>query len=204
MSPAGPVHPIEAESYRILAGRVDLSRFAPGPAAVIARVVHATAEPALADALVVPADAVAAGVAALAAGAPVLCDVEMVRAGISGAHTHCHLAATPSAGDHPSRSAAAMAAGAARFADGAIVVIGCAPTALAEACALIERGELRPALVVGVPVGYVGAEAAKERLLALAERTGLAAITLRGERGGAAVAAAIVNALVRLAAGPPA
>jgi len=204
VSPPVPVHPIEEESYRILLGRVDLSRFEPGVAAVIARVVHATADSALVDALVVPTSAVTAGVAALAAGAPVLCDVEMVRAGISGAQTHCHLAATPSAGEHPSRSAAAMAAGAARFADGAVVVVGCAPTALVEACRLIEAGELRPALVVGVPVGYVGAEEAKERLLALAERTGVAAIALRGERGGAAVAAAIVNALVRLAAGDPA
>jgi len=204
VTPTGPVHPIEEESYRILAGRVDLSGFEPGPAAVIARVVHATADPALVDALVVPDPAVRAGVAALAAGAPVLCDVEMVRAGISGTETHCHLAATPSAGDYPSRSAAAMAAGAARFSDGAIVVVGCAPTALAEACGLIERGELRPALVVGVPVGYVGAAEAKERLLDLAARTGVPVIALRGERGGAAVAAAIVNALVRLAAGQPA
>jgi precorrin isomerase/sirohydrochlorin ferrochelatase len=200
VTPAVPVHPIEEESYRILAERIDLAGWAPGPAAVVARVVHATADPALVDALVVPDAAVAAGVAALAAGAAVLCDVEMVRAGISGAQTHCHLASTPSAGDHPSRSAAAMAAGAARFSDGALVVVGCAPTALAEACRLIERGELRPALVVGVPVGYVGAAEAKERLLELAERTGVHAIALRGERGGAAVAAAIVNALVRLAA----
>lgn len=200
MSSSVPVHPIEEESYRILADRVDLSGFSAGPAAVVARVIHATADAGLVDALVVPPDAVAAGVAALAAGAPVLCDVEMVRAGISGAQTHCHLAATPSAGDHPSRSAAAMAAGAARFSDGAVVVVGCAPTALVEACRLIERGELRPALVIGVPVGYVGAADAKELLLDLATRTGVQAITLRGERGGAAVAAAIVNALVRLAA----
>jgi len=199
VTPPKPVHPIEAESYRILAGRVDLSRLPPGPAAVIARVIHATADPGLLDALVVPDDAVRAGVAALAAGAPVLCDVEMVRAGISGADTHCHLAATPSAGPYPTRSAAALAAGAARFADGAVIVVGCAPSALTEACELIERGELRPALVVGVPVGYVGAAEAKERLLALAARTGVAAISLRGERGGAAVAAAITNALVRLA-----
>jgi len=197
----GRVHPIEEESYRILARRVDLSGLGPGPAAVIARVVHATADAGLVDALVVPDAAVAAGVAALSAGAPVLCDVEMVRAGISGAQTHCHLAATPSAGDHPSRSAAAMSAGAARFSDGAVVVVGCAPTALVEACRLIERGELRPALVIGVPVGYVGAADAKEQLLDLAARTGVQAIALRGERGGAAVAAAIVNALVRLTSG---
>src|ERR1700728_1566240 len=173
VTPAVRVHPIEEESYRILAERIDLAGWAPGPAAVIARVVHATADTALVDALVVPEGAVAAGVAALAAGAPVLCDVEMVRAGISGTQTHCHLASTSSAGDYPSRSAAAMAAGAARFTDGAIIVVGCAPTALAEACRLIERGELRPALVVGVPVGYVGAAEAKERLLELAERSGV-------------------------------
>jgi precorrin isomerase/sirohydrochlorin ferrochelatase len=196
-----PVHPIEEESYRILAERVNLSGFAPNVAAVIARVVHATAEPALVDSLVVPDAAVAAGVAALGAGAPVLCDVEMVRAGISGAATHCHLAATPSAGEYPSRSAAAMAGAAERFADGAVVVVGCAPTALVEACRRIERGELRPALVVGVPVGYVGAAESKARLLELADHTGVPAISLVGERGGAAVAAAIVNALVRLAAG---
>jgi precorrin isomerase/sirohydrochlorin ferrochelatase len=194
------VHPIEAESYRILAERVDLSAWDAGPAAVAARVVHATAEPALVEHLVVDTAAVAAGVAALRSGAPVLCDVEMVRAGISGAPAHCALGEVTEAGASGTRTAAAMAALARRHPDGAVVVVGCAPTALAEVNRMVEGGELRPALVVGVPVGFVGAAQSKEALLAVAASTGVPAIALHGERGGAAVAAAVTNALVRLAA----
>jgi precorrin isomerase/sirohydrochlorin ferrochelatase len=193
-----PIHPIEQESYRLLAAKVDLSAWPPGPAAVVARVVHATAEPALVDRLVVPERAVDAGVAALRADAPVLCDVEMVRAGIAGVRAICTGGEVDDRGPHPSRSAAAMARAAAAHPDGAVIVVGCAPTALAEVNRLIDAGELRPALVIGTPVGYVGAAEAKEALLSVAERTGVPAIALRGDRGGAAVAASILNALVRL------
>ena len=79
-----------------------------------------------------------------------------------------------------------------------MIVVGCAPTALAEVNRLIDAGALRPALVIGTPVGYVGAAEAKEALLELSERTGVPSIVLRGDRGGAAVAAAMLNALVRL------
>ncbi len=207
------VHPIEEESYRILEGRVDLSSLEHGPRALAARVVHATADPALAAALVADERAVQAGIDALATGAPVLCDVEMVRAGISAVPALCALSRTtpgdrsPEAPDGTqaaaSRTAAAMAALVSRHPEGAIVVVGCAPTALAEVTRRIDGGELRPALVVGVPVGFVGAEESKERLLETAARRAIPAIALRGERGGAAVAAAIVNALVRLADGAP-
>jgi precorrin isomerase/sirohydrochlorin ferrochelatase len=194
------VHPIEAESYRVLASRVDLSGMAAGPAAVAARIVHATAEPGLVADLVVDEAGTAAGVTALVSGAPVLCDVEMVRAGISGVRAQCALRDTPDAGSFPSRSAAAMAALASRNPDGAVVVVGCAPTALAEVNRMIGEGTLRPALVIGVAVGFVGAAQSKEELLAVAGRSGVPVIVLRGERGGAAVAAAAVNSLVRLAA----
>jgi sirohydrochlorin cobaltochelatase len=197
-----PIHPIEQESYRLLATKVDLSAWPPGPAALVARVVHATAEPALVEQLVVPERAVRAGVAALRAGAPVLCDVEMVRAGISGVAAICTLGEVADAGPHPSRSAAAMALAAASHREGAVIVVGCAPTALAEVNRLIDAGTLRPALVIGTPVGYVGAAEAKEALLAVGERSGVPAIVLRGDRGGAAVAAALLNALVRLAGNP--
>ncbi len=209
LHPGDRVHPIEAESYRILAERVDLSGWAPGPAAVAARVVHATADPSLLANLVVDEQAVVAGVAALAAGAPVVCDVEMVRAGIaSSADAVCALgqateaaegAEATDAAEHPSRTAAGMAAALDRHPVGAVVVVGCAPTALAEVCRRLDDGSIRPALVVGVPVGYVGAAEAKEALVAAAARAGVPAVTLRGERGGAAVAAAVVNALGRLA-----
>ena len=88
-----------------------------------------------------------------------------------------------------------MRVAAARHPQGALVVVGCAPTALDEVVRLAAAGELRPTLVVGLPVGFVGAAAAKEALRA----SGLPAISNVGERGGSAVAAAAVNALVRLA-----
>lgn len=194
------VHPIEEESYRILAERIDLSAWDEGPAAVAARVVHATADPGLVHDLVVDEPAVAAGTAALGRGAPVLCDVEMVRAGISAATARCALGEVTGAAPYPTRSAAAMARLAERHPHGAVVAVGCAPSALAEVVRRIEAGTFRPALVVGVPVGYVGAADSKERLVSVAAASGIPAISLRGERGGAAVAAAIVNALGRRAA----
>ncbi|MGH9046235.1 MAG: precorrin-8X methylmutase, partial [Acidimicrobiales bacterium] len=107
------IHPIEEESYRILADKVDLGRWPEGPRALAARVVHATAEPGLVEHLVIAERAVAAGVDALRAGAPVICDIEMVRAGISGVDAICTLGEVVDSGIYPSRSAAAMARAAA-------------------------------------------------------------------------------------------
>ena len=84
-----------------------------------------------------------------------------------------------------------------RHPEGAVVVVGCAPTALEEVLAMARAGRLAPALVIGLPVGFVGAAAAK----AAARRSGLAVITNVGEKGGSAVAAAACNAIVRLARG---
>ena len=188
-----PVHPIEAESYRILAERVDLSRLGPLAAAVVARVVHASADLDYAATMVVDEAAVETGVAALAAGTPVVVDVEMVRHGITGVAARCYLGeAVP--GDR-TRSAAGMVRAAGKHPAGAIVVVGCAPTALDEVVALHEAGRFSPALVVGLPVGFVGAAEAKERLRA----SGLPALSNVGEKGGSAVAAAAVNAMIRLA-----
>ena len=186
------VHPIEAESYRILAERVDLSGFGPLGAAVVARVIHASADLEYARSMVVDEDAVGAGVAALARGAPVVADVEMVRHGITGVESRCYL---PPAAEGTTRSAAGMALAAGEHPEGAVVVVGCAPTALEEVVRLHEAGRFAPALVVGLPVGFVGAAESKERLRA----SGLAAISNAGEKGGSAVAAAALNALVRLA-----
>ena len=191
------VHPIEAESYRILAERVDLSGFGPLAAAVVARVVHASADPELVDTMVVDEAAADAGISALARGAPVLVDVEMVRHGIApGAAVHCFLPATAPAGSGTTRSAAGMAAAAERHPEGAVVVVGCAPTALEEVVRLYEAGRFSPALVVGLPVGFVGAAESKQRL----RDSGLVSISNIGEKGGSAVAAAAVNALLRIAA----
>ena len=191
------IHPIEMESYRILETRVDLSHLASGSRAVVERVIHASADPEYAASMVVDDTAVGAGEQALRAGAPVVCDVEMVRSGIRGVATECCLADHASADPGgPTRAALGIRAAAARYRSGAIVVVGCAPTALDEALDLAAGGVFEPALVIGMPVGFVGAAESKARLRA----SGLPAISNIGEKGGSAVAAAAVNALVRLAA----
>ena len=129
------VHPIEAESYRILAGRVDLSPLAPGERAVVERVIHASADLDFATTMCFDEGAVDAAVAALRGGAPVVTDVEMVRAGIPGAV--CYL--PWDAAHAPTRAAAGMREAARRHPTGAIVVVGCAPTALVEAVTIDWR-----------------------------------------------------------------
>lgn len=188
---------IEAESFRIMAGRVDLARFGPLARTVVARVIHASADLEYAASMVVSEDDVAAGVAALRRGAPVVTDVEMVRHGISGVEAACYLDEAVAASGL-TRSAAAIRVAAQRHPDGAIVVVGCAPTALAELVRLCRAEGFAPALVVGLPVGFVGAAAAKERL----RQCGLPTISNVGEKGGSAVAAAALNAIARLAADP--
>lgn len=194
------VHPIEAESYRILAERVDLDRWPPLSRAVVARVIHAAADVGYADTLVLDEDACAAGVAALVECAPVIADVEMVAVATKRAGTRSFLAeGRELAATEPGLtvSAAAMRVAAAHHPEGAVVVVGNAPTALVEAIELARAGAFRPALVIGLPVGFVGAAESKEALRA----SGLPSISNVGERGGSAVAAAALNALHRIAVG---
>lgn len=191
------VHPIEVESYRILRDRVALDHLDPGERAVVERVVHASADVEYAQTMVLDPGAVDAALAALAAGAPVITDVEMVSSGITGVAATCYLAeAQAEAGLNGglTRSAAAMRLAADRHPDGAVVVVGCAPTALVEAVALAASGRFRPAVLIGLPVGFVGAAEAKD----LARSCPVPSITNIGEKGGSAVAAAAVNALVRI------
>jgi precorrin-8X/cobalt-precorrin-8 methylmutase len=182
-----PVHPIEAESYRILAERVDLSAWPPLGRAVVARVIHAAADVGYADTLVVDEAACAAGVAALRTGAPVVADVDMVAVATRRAGTRCLLA-------EGRQRAAALRVAAERWPAGAVVVVGNAPTALREVVALAAAGRFAPVLVIGLPVGFVGAAESKAELRA----SGLPSISNAGERGGSAVAAAALNALWRI------
>lgn len=180
---------------RIVAQRVDLSDLEPAVRAVIARVIHASADLEYASTMVVSPAAVAAGVAAVQAGAAVVTDGEMVRHGLSGcAAAHCYLTATEG-GDGITRSAAGMRVAAEHHPVGAVFVLGCAPTALMELIHLVAAGRLSPGLVIGMPVGFVGAAESKAALRA----SGLPAITNVGEKGGSAVAAAAFNAVAGLA-----
>ena len=181
------VHAIEVESYRILRSRVDLSHLPPLTRAVVERVIHATADAGYASDLVCDEVALERGLDALRAGAPVVTDVRMVAAGITRRQTRCYLGDARAA-HGLTRSAAAIRLAFADVGAGAVWVVGCAPTALAEVVAL--RPE--PALVIGVPVGFVGAIEAKAAL----RESGLPALSNRSEKGGSAAAAAALNALL--------
>jgi len=201
-------HPIESESFDIIDRLVEPEDPADPRYEVARRVVHATGDPGLADALEFSAGAIDAARAAIGSGAAVFCDVNMVAAGIeptaarAGLRVTCGIAleevARLAAAAGITRGAAAFRHSHARdnaALDGAIVVIGNAPTALVELLRLARDEGARPALVVGVPVGFVGAAESKAELAA----SGLDYIALPGNRGGSNIAAAIFNALVRLA-----
>jgi precorrin-8X/cobalt-precorrin-8 methylmutase len=184
------VHPIEAESYRIMRSQVDTSALPPRTRDVTERIIHTTADPSWRDDLVTDEQALAAGADALANGAPLVVDVAMVAAGITRYPSICRLGASPVGG--LTRSAAGLRAAAAEAPDGAVWAVGNAPTALFELLRLAGAGAVRPALVVGLPVGYVGAAESKAALRA----SGLPQLSNVSARGGSAVAAAAVNALL--------
>jgi precorrin-8X/cobalt-precorrin-8 methylmutase len=185
-------HPIEAESYRILRELVDLSRFGSLGRAVAERVIHASADLEYAESLVLDEAALQSGLEALRRNAPIVTDVHMVAAGITARKPLCYIS-DPRARELSeklgiTRSAAGFRLAAEEVGPGAVWVVGNAPTALFELLDL----EADPALVVGLPVGFVGAAESKEKLL----ESGLPAISNRGPKGGSAVAAAALNALI--------
>lgn len=187
-------HPIEVESFRILRSRVDLGHLPPLTRAVTERVVHAAADVEYAETVAVSAEAdLAAGQAALLAGAPLVCDTRMVAGGITSRAAQVPLTdprtAERARRDGTTRSAAAMRLAVEETPAGAVWVVGNAPTALFE---LLERPPREPALVIGLPVGFVGAAESKLALIA----SGLPFVANRSEKGGSAVAAAAVNALL--------
>lgn len=186
------VHPIEVESMRILASRVNLSRFGPLSRAVIERVVHSSADVRYADDLVVGEETLRRGWQALRDGAPIIADSRMVAAGITSTDVEVPLA-WPGVAERArergtTRSAAAIELACERFGPGAVWAVGNAPTALEAILAHAPE----PALVVGLPVGFVGAVESKAALRA----SGLPSVSNCSELGGSAVTAAAVNALL--------
>jgi precorrin-8X/cobalt-precorrin-8 methylmutase len=187
-SPLGRVvHPIEQESFRRLRARLDTSHLPPLTRAVTERVIHSAADLDYAADLVMDEADLAAAHRALHSGAPVVVDVEMVAAGITRLATVCRLKDAES-GPGLTRSAHAMRLAHQEVGPGALWVIGCAPTALEELLTL----DASPALVIGLPVGFVGAAESKAALRA----SGLPAVSNVSEKGGSAVAAAALNALL--------
>jgi precorrin-8X/cobalt-precorrin-8 methylmutase len=182
------IHPIEVRSYEILRARVDTTGLPPLTRAVVERVIHASADIEYLTDLVVSSESdLAAAQRALHAGRPVVTDAEMVASGITSIPAICRVRSA-TAQDTLTRSARGIQLAFEEVGPGAIWVVGNAPTALEE---LLKLGAA-PALVVGLPVGFVGAVESKEAL----RSSGLPAVSNVSEKGGSAVAAAALNALL--------
>ncbi len=186
------IHPIETESYRILRGLVDLSHLGPLSRAVAERVIHASADLEYAESLVLDETVLEGALDALRRGSPVVTDVRMVAAGITARQALCFVS-DPGTRELSkrlgiTRSAAGFRLAAEAVGAKAVWIVGNAPTALFELLKL----DASPALVIGLPVGFVGASESKEALMT----SGLPCVANRGPKGGSAVAAAALNALI--------
>ena len=203
---------IETKSTQLIEAEMGAKAayFSPSELAITKRVIHTTADFEYADLIHFSAGAIEAGLATFKGGGAVIAaDTNMIASGISkallkqyDARVCCHVADSETAKFAAelglTRSMVNIRRAVTEHPE-AIFAIGNAPTALYELLELVEQGKARPALVIGVPVGFVEAAESKEALL----KTELAKIVIRGRKGGSTVAVAIVNALLKLAQTPP-
>lgn len=199
---------VEEAGLKIIDQEVGTHSFNPGQWSVVRQAIYATADYDYARNMVFHPAAVEAGVAAIRFGADIVADSQVVDVGIAkdrlrkyGGTVWCFISdedvILKSKEEGLPRAAVSMRK-AAETSDGSIYVIGEAPAALLELIRLIREGKAKPSLIVGVPVGFVGAAEAKQALLSVSTPF----ITSRGPKGGSPVAAAIMNALSLLAARP--
>jgi precorrin isomerase len=201
---------IEAESFRRIEAEMPPHDFSPAEWRVARRLIHASADFAIARDLVFAHDPITAGLTALRQQAPIYCDANMIKSGISVARLqqlnpdwsrddiHCYIAepdtARRAAADGTTRALAAVERGK-KVIDGGIVLIGNAPLALAGICRLAAAGTLRPRLIIGMPVGFVNVIEAKELL----QQLDIPQIIVVGRRGGSPLAVAALHGLMESA-----
>lgn len=196
---------IENKSMQIIAPYLEKFNLNAEETAIYSRMIHASGDVDYANWVTISADAVKAATEALAAGKDIFCDVEMVRTGINktrlaqfGGQVHCLIADAKVAEEAKkqgiTRSMMAMRTFGKQL-DGAIIAIGNAPTALFEVLNMIREQNIKPACIIGVPVGFVGAAESKDELIAA---NSVPYITVRGNKGGSPIAASAVNALMYL------
>jgi len=194
---------IYRRSFAIIRREADLTRFSAAEERIAVRLIHTSGMVELAADIVISPGFAEAGAAALRRGAPILCDTKMVASGVTrarlpagaGNEVLCFLddPAVPALAREQgtTRSAAALGLWREHLA-GAVVAIGNAPTALFRLLELLDETSLRPAAIIGVPVGFVGAAESKDALLADGR---VPSMIVRGRKGGSAIAVAAINAL---------
>ncbi len=201
-------HAIEVESFRQIRELTNMDGLTEDEAQVVMRLIHTCGDPSIQDDIYLSEHAVSEGIKAAQANANVLCDVEMVKHGLTrrfqASETFCFL-------NHPDVPAIAKAHGETRsmaalemwkpHLKDSVVLIGNAPTALFRLLEFIENGGNKPALIVGIPVGFVGAAESKDALIEASKKHNLNVISVTGRRGGSALTASAWNACLRLSRG---
>lgn len=199
---------IEKNSFEMIRKLTDLDGLDQSQQQVVMRIVHSVGMPEVADKVKFSANACESGQSALAAGNAILCDVEMVKQGITKRMIQqpplC-LLNDPRTAELAKATGETRSMAALKLWDdlaGSIVVIGNAPTALFRLLEMIEQdggkeSKNKPALIIGMPVGFIGAAESKQALWDVHERLGIECITLLGNQGGSAVSSATCNALLR-------
>ncbi len=198
---------IEARSMEIIQSELGERTFPAEVLPVVKRVIHTTADFDYADNLVFSPGAVEKGIAAIQGGCTIVTDTQMARSGINkrvlekfGGEAVCFMSDPDVAAEAKERGvtrAAVSMERAAKLDRTLILALGNAPTALVRACELLEEGAMKPALIIGAPVGFVNVVESKELLLT----EDVPYIVARGRKGGSNVAAAICNAMLYLASG---
>lgn len=198
---------IEARSMEIIQSELGERTFPAEVLPVVKRVIHTTADFDYADNLVFSPGAVEQGIAAIQGGCTIVTDTQMARSGINkrvlekfGGEAVCFMSDPDVAAEARERGVTRAAVSMERAAGldrTLILALGNAPTALVRACELLEEGAMKPALIIGAPVGFVNVVESKELLLT----EDVPYIVARGRKGGSNVAAAICNAMLYLASG---
>jgi len=200
-----PPGEIEARSFEIIDGLIPTSGYSADELQIVKRVVHTTGDPGIIEHLRIHPRAISAALAAVRSGSMLYTDVKMAAAGVNrrlasrfGCGVTC-LIEGPEVAEEAQRMSVTRAAAGVRLVSGqlggTVIAIGNAPTALFALLDLVDSGVARPALTIGVPVGFVGASESKAELA----RRDLPYITIEGTRGGSTTAVAILNALLIIA-----
>ncbi len=200
---------IEDESFSIIDQEVGEHRFTPGEYEVVRRVIHATADFEFKDLMKLHPRAVESGIKALVGGCNIIVDVKMITAGLNedrlnayGCKVYSYISDADVIEEAKAKNStraivAVQKAKRLNMLDGSIIAIGNAPTALIETARLIKEENIRPALIIGVPVGFVSAAESKEVIVPL----DVPYIVSRGRKGGSPIAVAIIHALLLLSKG---
>ena len=194
-------HPILEQSFAIIDQEIGKHKFTPDEYAIVRRVIHSTADFEFAKLIHFSPEAIASGITAIQNKAPIITDVGMVKQGITGmvgkTFRNPVMAAVEQASvalPGKTRTETGLLSCYCQFPE-AIYIFGNAPTALLALCAELQQSSVKPALVIGAPVGFISVVEAKEALT----KTLVPQIRINGRKGGSPVAAAILNALIVLA-----